>query len=30
MAAGTVEYTDTTGKQDYLCMIAGQIGKRLK
>ena len=30
MAAGTVAYTDTTGNQDYLGMIAGQIGKRLK
>jgi len=30
MAAGTVAYTDTTGNQDYLGMIAGQIGRRLK
>ena len=30
MAAGTVAYTDTTGNQDYLGMIAGQIGKRLR
>ena len=30
MAASTVAYTDTTGNQDYLGMIAGQIGKRLK
>ena len=30
MAAGTVAYTDTTGNKDYLGMIAGQIGRRLK
>ena len=30
MAASTVAYTDTTGNKDYLGMIAGQIGKRLK
>ena len=30
MAAGTVAYTDTTGNMDYLGMIAGQIGRRLK
>ena len=30
MAAGTVAYTDTTGKKDYLGMIASQIGRRLK
>ena len=30
MAAGTVAYTDTTGNQDYLGMIASQIGRRLK
>ena len=29
MAPGTVPYTDTTGNQDYLGMIAGQIGRRL-
>ena len=30
MASGTVAYVDTTGNKDYLGMIAGQIGKRLK
>ena len=30
MAASTVAYTDTTGNKDYLGMIAGQIGRRLK
>ena len=30
MAASTVAYTDTTGNQDYLGMIASQIGRRLK
>ena len=30
MAAGTVSYIDTTGSKDYLGMIAGQIGRRLK
>ena len=30
MAASTVAYSDTTGNKDYLGMIAGQIGKRLK
>ena len=30
MAASTVAYTDTTGNMDYLGMIAGQIGRRLK
>ena len=30
MAAGTVAYTDTTGNKDYLGMIAGQIGRRLR
>ena len=30
MASGTVAYTDTTGNKDYLGMIAGQIGRRLK
>ena len=30
MAASTVAYTDTTGNKDYLGIIAGQIGKRLK
>ena len=30
MAASTVAYTDTTGKMDYLGMIASQIGRRLK
>ena len=30
MAASTVAYTDTTGNQDYLGMIATQIGRRLK
>ena len=30
MASGTVAYVDTTGNKDYLGMIAGQIGRRLK
>ena len=30
MAASTVAYTDTTGNKDYLGIIAGQIGRRLK
>ena len=30
MASGTVAYTDTTGNKDYLGIIAGQIGRRLK
>ena len=30
MAASTVAYSDTTGNKDYLGMIAGQIGRRLK
>ena len=30
MAASTVSYIDTTGNKDYLGMIAGQIGRRLK
>ena len=30
MAASTVAYSDTTGNKDYLGIIAGQIGKRLK
>ena len=30
MAASTVGYIDTTGNRDYLGMIAGQIGRRLK
>ena len=30
MASSTVAYTDTTGNKDYLGMIAGQIGRRLK
>ncbi len=30
MASGTVSYVDTTGNKDYLGMIAGQIGRRLK
>ncbi len=30
MAASTVAYVDTTGNKDYLGMIAGQIGRRLK
>ena len=30
MASSTVSYIDTTGNKDYLGMIAGQIGRRLK
>jgi len=30
MAAGTVDYTDTTGNRDYLGIIGKQIGRRLK